>query len=256
MGNTPLEHDVDVAEVSAGGMRVIVAQPRGRQPNNAVVMFPHVGGLTGTMRTMAGIVARSGFLCLVPDLYHRLGRIVLDPESSDPDAVRIRKIAAAHVTDETAMADGATTIGLASSTAGKQVKVATLGFGRSGWFSVLAAARMPEQIGAAASVLGFGFAGMNKQKACAALGQLRCPVYFAFAEHDEIIPPEEPESVRRLFPDLPAGSGFVVHPGTRHPYIFPDRQVHDADAAARDWQTILPMFRNALGSPIALERRC
>ncbi|MCB1493472.1 MAG: dienelactone hydrolase family protein [Rhodobiaceae bacterium] len=247
MSETAPEPDVTFNETSIDGMRVLVAEPDGVSPKGTVVMFPHVGGLTKTMETMAGIVAGGGYRCLVPDLYHRLGRIVLDPESHDPDAVRIRQIAASTVTNETAMADFQSVLTVLKSDPGASGKVGTIGFGKSGWFAILAAATFPDEVAAAASVLGFGFSLQPEGEALDTFGRISCETYFAFAENDEIIPPDEPERVKALLARSPSKSLLVVHSGARHPYVFPDRAVHDPAAAARDWSAIFDMYGRALG---------
>jgi carboxymethylenebutenolidase len=38
-----------------------------------------------------------------------------------------------------------------------------------------------------------------------------------------------------------------VHPGARHGYALPDRDIHDHQAAERDWTEIFAMFRRQLG---------
>jgi carboxymethylenebutenolidase len=38
-----------------------------------------------------------------------------------------------------------------------------------------------------------------------------------------------------------------VHPGARHGYALPDRDIHDRQAAETDWTAIFAMFRRQLG---------
>ena len=230
--------EVEIATAD-GPMRAIVA--RCTEARRGVVLFPHVGGLTGTMRTMARIIADSGSVCVVPDLYHRLGTIVLDPQSSDADAVAIRRAAAASVTDANAMRDAAAAIAWLDQQ-GLARPFGAVGFGRGGGLALLAAASLPHDIGAAASILGFAFPGRD------ALARIHGEIYCAFAEHDDIIPAEVPDNLADVLTDLPAPSRLVVHPGARHPYVFPDRAVHDAKAAAEDWRSVFAMFDRRLAT--------
>jgi len=230
--------DVEIATVD-GPMRAIVAQCK--RATRGVILFPHVGGLTGTMRTMAQTVADGGFVCVVPDLYHRLGMIVVDPESSDTDAVAVRKAAAASVTDANAMRDAAAAIAWLAGQ-GIARPFGSAGFGRGGGIALLAAATFPGDIAAAASILGFRFPDRD------ALSRINGEIYGAFAEHDEIIPADVPENLASALSSLKAPSRLVVHAGARHPYIFPDRAVHDAKAAAEDWASVFAMFERHLGN--------
>src|SRR5262249_37753399 len=88
-----------------GAMRVFVAVPQGRGPFPAVVIVQHIGGLSPTMQTAACGIARLGFLCVVPALYHRLGTIIVDPVSPDPDVVAIRAIAVRSLLQPQVLAD-------------------------------------------------------------------------------------------------------------------------------------------------------
>jgi carboxymethylenebutenolidase len=229
--------DIEIATAD-GPMRAIVAQPATNK--GGVIMFPHVGGLTDTMRTMAQIVADGGHVCVVPDLYHRLGTIVLDPQSNDQDAVAIRRLAAASVADGNAMRDAAAVIAWLN-----QQRIAkafgAAGFGRGGGLALLAAASFPGDIAAAASILGFAFPERDM------LTRITGEIYCAFAEHDDIIPREVPQNLAKQLTELPLTSRLVVHAGARHPYVFPDRAVHAAKAAAEDWASVFAMFGRHLG---------
>lgn len=238
---------VTIDEVALDGMRVLTAAPSDAPPDRAVLMLPHVGGLTETMKIMAATVAAAGYLCAVPDLYHRLGRIVLDPESNDADATHIRQIAAASVTEETAMADAGATLEFLAGQPSMGKSMGTIGFGRSGYFALLAAATFPDRVGAAASILGFGFSALDERTGPSLFARVRGEAYFAFAERDDIIPADEPEAVRRLIAQCGLTANLAVHPGARHPYLFPDRLVHDPHAAAIDWETVFAMFERNLG---------
>jgi carboxymethylenebutenolidase len=244
--------DVGVAIIDTrqGPMRAILARPAGRGPFPAVITFPHVGGLTDTMRMMAEKVAAGGYLSVVPDLYHRLGTIVVDPQSRDEKVVAIRRIAAASVTDDGAMEDCEAVLRwLAAEPGSRGPPCATIGYGRGGSLAVLAAATFPGTVRAAASVLGFGFSRWSEEHALARLSRITGGVYCAFAELDEIIPRSEHEWLASLLGRLAIDARMVVHPGTRHPYVFPDRAVHDAAAAGRDWDAIFAMFSRCLVEP-------
>jgi carboxymethylenebutenolidase len=234
----------------AGPMQALVARPDGLGPVPVVITYPHVGGLTDTMRMMADRVAAGGYACFVPDLYHRLGTVVIDPQSEDVDVVAIRRIAAASVTDANAMTDtGALLDWLAAQPDLRTARVGTVGYGRGGSLAIRAAAEFPDRVRAAASVLGYGFTADGAEAARARLARLTGGLYCAFAAHDDIIPATVPAELAALLRDLPLDARLVVHPGARHPYVFPDRTVHDPVAAGRDWDAIFAMYARHLGGP-------
>lgn len=232
-----------------GPMRAILVVPAaGKGPWPAVITFPHVGGLTDTMRTMAEIVARGGYLSVVPDLYHRLGTLVIDPQSQNPDVVAIRKIAASSVKLDGALGDCGAVLDWLGRSSDWTGQCATLGYGRGGSLALKAAATYPQQVAAAASILGFGFDEGGDDPARDWLRRLRCPIYCAFAEQDDIIPAQVPERLKVLVAETGADARIVVHAGALHPYIFPDRTVHDPRAAAQDWGAVFALFRERLGA--------
>ena len=243
-----VEPSMTFIDTDQGPMRAIVAWPTGLGPFPAVVTYPHVGGLTDTMQIMAERVAAGGYVCIVPDLYHRLGTIVIDPQSDDPDVVAIRSIAAASVTAQGVLEDTAAVFRWLDQHPQVRGPVcATLGFGRGGSLALRAAGAFPERVRTAASVLGFGFMGEGREAASACLARIAGGVYCAFAEHDHIIPASERAELASILDTLALDSTLVVHPGVHHPYIFPDRLVYDEAAASRDWDAIFAMFARHLG---------
>jgi carboxymethylenebutenolidase len=236
-----------LVDTPSGQMQVIIAEPDGHGPFSAAVMYPHVGGLTQTMRLMARRCAEGGYLCVVPDLYHRLGAIVLDPQSHDETAVAIRRLAAASLTPDGVMADTRALLDwLDALPLAKPGPRGTIGYGAGGAFSLRAAATFPDEIAACASVLGFGFVTEKSDSPHLLFPRIRAELYCAFAEHDDIIPPTVPERLAAELKALPnVASELTAHPGTRHPYAFPDRAVYDR-AAEADWVKIFAMFARRL----------
>jgi len=238
-------------ETPSGAMQAIIAEPKGSGPFPAAIMYPHVGGLTQTMRLMARRCAQGGYLCVVPDLYHRLGTIVLDPQSHDETGVAIRRLAASSLTPDGVMSDTRALLdwldGLALAKSGPR---GTIGYGAGGSFSLRAAATFPDEIAACASVLGFGFVTEDSDSPHLLFARIRAEIYCAFAERDDIIPSTVPERLAAELKALPnVVSEVVVHPGTRHPYAFPDRAVYDR-AAEADWAKIFAMFARQLPAAV------
>jgi len=230
-----------------GPMAAIVAMPRSVGPFASAIILPHVGGLTRTMRIMAERAAEGGYLCVVPDLYHRLGTIVLDPQSNDENVLAIRRIAAGSLTGSGVMADVRAVLDwLSRQSLARPGPRGVIGYGKSGSFSLLAAGRFPEEIKAAVSVLGFGFIADDPNSPHRWFPNIRGELYCAFAEHDDIIPPSVPDALRTELVAHRLNAEFVVHPGTRHPYVFPDRTVYDKAAAEADWARIFALFARCL----------
>jgi carboxymethylenebutenolidase len=230
-----------------GPMRAILAMPEGTGPFAAAIMYPHSGGLTETMRMMARRAAEGGYLCVVPELYHRLGTIVLDPQSNEANAIAIRKIATESLTSASVIADTRALLDwLSAQPFVRKGRKGTIGYGRGGSFAMLAAGTFPGEIAAAASVLGFGFIGDKADSPHHAFAKAKAEFYCAFAEHDEIVPESVPRALAVCLGASPVEHRLVVHPGVRHPYAFPDRAVYDRAAAEADWDHIFALFAKRL----------
>jgi carboxymethylenebutenolidase len=246
---TSIASESATIDTREGPMRAIVVRPPGQGPFPAVMTYPHIGGLTNTMRLMAARVAEGGYVSVVIDLYHRLGTIVIDPESTQENVVAISRIAAASVTDAGAMQDTAAAFDWFDAQPFiRGPSVGTIGYGRGGSLAVRAAAEFPDRVHAAASVLGFGFTKDGVPECRSRLARIRGGLYCAFAEHDDIISHTVQDELSSSLDGLTLDAQLVVHPGARHPYVFPDRAVHDAAAAARDWEAIFAMYARHLGS--------
>jgi carboxymethylenebutenolidase len=234
-------------ETPEGPMRAIMAVPEGPGPFPTAIMYPHSGGLTETMRLMARRAAKGGYLCMVPELYHRLGTIVLDPQSMEENAVAIRRIAADSLTSTSVMADTRALLDwLASEPNVSEGKRGAIGYGRGGSFALLAAGTFPDEIGAAATVLGFGFMSDRSDSPHLSFAKAEAEFYCAFAEHDDIVPDSVPRELAAYLAASPIPHRFVTHRGTRHPYAFPDRTVYDQAAAEADWEHIFALFARRL----------
>lgn len=236
-------------ETPDGAMETFVAQPRGDGPYPLAIMVQHIGGLSPTMEIMARRLAAEGFCCAVPALYHRLGRIVVDPLSTNERVAEIRAIASASLTAAHVMSDiSAVLRHFAAEAEVRPGPVGIIGYGGGASLALLAATRLPDTIRPTACILGVGFVRDAPDSPHLALGNLRGPVYSAFAEDDHIIPASDVERLRELFREHAVSSEIVVHSRARHGYCFPNRDVYDRDAAERDWATIGAMFRRALSA--------
>ncbi len=240
------EH-IPTIDTPEGQMQAILAMPEGPGPFASAIMYPHSGGLTDTMRSMARRAAEGGYACVVPELYHRLGTIVLDPQSHEANAVAIRRIAADSLTSESVMADTRALFAwLEAQPNIRKGAKGTIGYGRGGSFALLAAGTFPDEIGAAATVLGFGFISDKPDSPHHCFASATAEFYCAFAENDDIVPENVPRELAAFLKASPIEHRLVVHPRVRHPYAFPDRTVYDRDAAEADWNHIFSMFARRL----------
>ena len=68
----------DKLTVGGSDMDMYAALPSGSGPHPAVVIAFHVGGLDEFDKKMADQLADAGFVAVVPDLFHRFSKEVMD----------------------------------------------------------------------------------------------------------------------------------------------------------------------------------
>lgn len=228
-------------------MRAFVAHPRRGDGFAAVVIVQHIGGLSDTMKDAARQLAREGDLVVVPALYHRLGDIVIDPVSRDPDVAAIRAIAVQSLRPPQVMADIAATLAwLRTEPRAARGRRGVIGYGGGAGLALYAATTFPEDIGAMASILGIGFIRNDPDSPHLRIDRARAELYFAFAGEDEIISAQDVQALASMLAASQLKHSIVVHPGVRHGYAFPGRPVYDAAAAARDGAALRALFARTL----------
>lgn len=229
----------------------------GRQP--AVILYMDIWGVRAQLHRMADGIAAQGYCCLVPDLYHAQGDVHLDfrdaqgrtisfgrlsPQRQD-QVMRVRRL----LRDEDVLAD---TASLVDFVAGSELPASTaavgcVGYCMGGRHALLAAAALPETIRAAASLHGTALVTDAPDSPHLRAQAARGGLYCGFAEKD---PHGSPEVVQAMAAALDGRGGleyrWQVHAGAEHGYAVPDRDVHDARAAAADSQQILRMFHHWL----------
>mgnify|MGYP001358464865 CR=1 FL=1 len=233
---------------SDGRMETFVACPDGDGPFPVVVMYQNVGGISPVLLDLARRVAANGYYCALPDLYYRLGRIVIDPDNRDPHVMAIRQAVLDSLSDQRVMADTAALLTAidADPKARKGIK-GSVGFCMGGRFVVQAAATFPDVFAANGSLFGTRMITDAEDSPHRLLARLRGEIYFGFAEHDYALPlPKAHEFIDLLKRDCTARWEAEIHDEAHHGYSFPGRPVYQEKAAERSWEKILAMFARTL----------
>jgi carboxymethylenebutenolidase len=231
-----------------GSMETLMVQPDGRGPFPAVVLLHHIGGVSESMQHMAYRIAEAGYACAVPNLYYRIGSIVVDPLSTDERIAAVRSIAANSLSSRAVFADIEAVLRFLDDDAlVRDGKKGLVGYGWTGGLSLSVAARFPEVFAATAVVLGVGFTTTADDSPHLTFDRIQGEVYCAFCDPDPIIPPSVPRQLADLFQRCGVHAKVVVHRGVQHGYPFPDRAVYNSATADRDWDAIFAMFRRKIG---------
>lgn len=245
-----LEKMITVA-AEGGVMEAFVAHPEEAVPAPVVVFFHNAGGLSSHFRDMVRRVAATGYYCVAPNLYYRLGTQVFDSDSKDEATLRAKKAASSGLRNDFVLADtGSLLKFLEMEPAADRGPKACIGYCMGGRFAVIAAENHPQHFRATASLFGTKLVTDDAASPHRFLGQIRGELYCGFAEIDPSIPTEVVTEVRVRLAETLLRHCVEVHQGARHGYAFPWRKAYNCVAAERSWEHIFAMLRRQV--PVAV----
>jgi carboxymethylenebutenolidase len=212
--------------IDGGSMRTYIARPDTVQPQPAVVLYSNIRGLSDDLRWCARRYAAAGFVCAVPDVYHRIGDILLDADSPHDDVQAIKALCYAHALTPFQTAHDAEILmdyldaDLGVSDGPKGV----VGHCMGGYFAPLIAGLYPDRVHAAAAINPVKLLLDTEDAPRKYLGQTQGELYFGFAELDKNTPPEMIEQWRGVLEtDCSADWSIENHLGQRHGFAVPGR---------------------------------
>ena len=249
-----IERHVEI-KTSDGTMETFVVHPGDGGPFPAVVLYMDVWGIREELRDIARRIATVGYYCVLPDLYYRQGKVRTEFRDANNRMISMdrltepqRQIALTplgKLTDDMVIAD--TGALLAFFERGEPVRPGAMGaigycMGGRHVFRVMGA--YPDRFRASASLHGSLIvtdgADSPHFSALKGAGELYC----GLAEKDRHAQPAKLKVLR----EAPWQLKFhhELHNGADHGYALPDRDVHDKQAANRDWEVIFGMFRRQM----------
>src|SRR5262249_25373806 len=257
-----IEKHVDIA-MPAGRMDSFVVHPDG-PPCPAVVVFMDIWGLREELFGIARRVARAGYYCLLPNVYYRQGNVRFEYRNDKgemrslhrlpPDVQEIALAPSRALTEPMVLEDTRSILDFLAREPARRGAKGALGYCMGGRHALCVAGHYPDEICAAASLHGTRLVTDAADSTHRLADRFRGEIYCGFAERDPHAPPatiatlaSALEGCRNVRYD------FEVHPGADHGYALPDRDIHDHDATARDWEKILAMFERQL-APATLDR--
>ncbi len=252
------ERTVNV-KTADGLMETFITHPRGDGPYSPIVLFMDVWGLREELFDVARRIATTGYYCIVPDLYYRFGRVrhefrnaknemisltLLSEEQRNRVRAPLQKLSDAMVVNDT----GALLDFMDRGEPVRPGAAGCLGYCMGGRHVFRAAGNFPNRFKASASMHGTrlvaedGGADSPHLTALKAQGELYC----GFAEHD----PYAALPLIKIIADAMQGAqvkfSYELHKGADHGYALPDRDIHDKQAANRDWELMFAMWRRQL----------
>jgi carboxymethylenebutenolidase len=243
-----LVEEIVETESDDAPMAVLRKHParRGRWP--MVVMFHDGPGIRGATHEFAATLAVQGFDVVVPDLYHRHGRLLgweLHERAADPTIVdRLWKLLAT-LTDVGIQADLDAT--LAAVEAGSDEPMATIGFcvGARAVFRTMM--RRPDRFAAGAMWHPSYLVDDAPDSPHLSAHQLQRPLFIGIGEADRMQPLSSHAPFLQAVAGRP-GIEVAVYPGADHGYTWRGWPSFNQAAADASFDATVALFRNALSS--------
>mgnify|MGYP001241985031 CR=1 FL=1 len=243
----------------AGTMPAFVVHPQQDGPFPAVILYMDIWGVREELYDIARWVATVGYYCVVPDLYYRQGTIhneVRDQRGRMVSLSRLDGAARAKVLAPMQKHSDAETMDdtdaifrfLANDKSARPGAKGCFGYCLGGRLSLLAAARFPGHIKAAASLHGTSLVTDGADSPHRLANKIQGEFYCGFGANDHYSPPSTIAAVAAAMQAAAVKYDYTVHADTDHGYALPDRDIYNKTATMRDWELILAMFRRQLSA--------
>ena len=234
--------DVQTAD---GAMGCFIAHPEGEGPFAPVILYMDVPGIREELEGFAQRLAADGYLCVLPDLYYREGKVRFDLSKGAEELQKMFAVGS-KLSNAMVMRDTQGILSYLSDSSLATDLTGTVGYCMSGQFVLSAAGTFPDRIRATASLYGTRMVTKQDDSPHNLIGNIKGEVYLGFAEHDQYV---EDFVVPELVEALDKHNityALETHPGTEHGFCFPQRPGYVEAAAESVWQTMLDMYARTL----------
>ena len=241
----------------AGPMQTFFVHPPSGGPFPAVVLYMDIWGPREELFDVARNVASVGYYVMVPDLYHRHGKVVpghrntqgrmishhhLSPERQQAALEPLMK-----TTDAMVLEDTAAIIAHADRTAlVRRGAMGCFGYCLGGRIALLVAGSFPERFKACAGMHASGVVTDKPNSVHLVAAKAQGELYLGYGALDAFATPAIVATVSKTMATSAARFEFLVHDGVQHGYALPDRDVYDKRATFADWSHIFAMFHRQI----------
>ncbi len=238
-------YNVDVATAD-GAMDCYIARPEGSGSWGAVILYMDVPGIREELEAFTRRIAGEGYVCVLPDLYYREGRVRFDLSKGEAELKRMFAVGS-QLTNAMVVSDTAGILAHLDGLAEARAATGTIGYCMSGQFVLSVASAFPERIRASASLYGTRMVTDADDSPHKGIPAITGEFYLGFAAHDPYV---EDFVVPTLQRDL-AASGVTFEldtfPDTEHGFCFPQRPAYVETAAETVWEKVFAMYQRCLG---------
>lgn len=217
-----------------GSMELYEALPEGRA-RAAVVVIQEAFGLNGHIMGVARRLAREGFHCVAPDLYHRTGGGTAPYDDFSQVAALAKGL-----DDDAFLADVDAALRHLRTSGWRHWQTGLVGFCMGGRVSFLVAAR--RRLGAIVGFCGGGLVHPRRPEFPALVGEaaaLKSPWLGLFGDRDPHIPVEDVELLRKALEGAAVETEVIRYPDAGHGFFCEERDGYRPAAAEDAWKRTL-----------------
>ncbi len=237
-------YNVDVTTAD-GQMDCFVAHPAGDGPFSPVVLYMDVPGIREELRDFARRLAGDGFLCVLPDLYYREGKVRFDLSKGEAELKRMFAVGGA-LSNAMVMRDTQGILDYLADLPVARSQVGTVGYCMSGQFVLSAAGTFPERIRATVSLYGTRMVTDKEDSPHKLIPNIQGEVYLGFAAQDHYVEDFVATTLERDLTEHSIAHVIETHANTDHGFCFPARPQYVEPAAERVWETMVELYNRVL----------
>ncbi len=213
----------------------------------AIIFYMDAPGIREELHNMARRIAKQGYACIVPDLYHRYGSLRFDLPRRNDSMTSVILAAYRGLSDADINQDTAGLIGFLD--ARPEVRsgpVGSIGYCMSGRFITTTARAFPDRFKCAASLYGTRLVTDEEDSPHLHLDGIKAELYYGFGSIDTYTPAEYIETLRQSLDKAGLTYEVDVYEGVDHGYCFLERAAYNAVASESSWSKVFSLFSKHL----------
>ncbi|MEU9645183.1 dienelactone hydrolase family protein [Streptomyces sp. NPDC048188] len=241
--------DVDIP-TDDGTADAYLTHPADGGPHPAVLLYMDAFGLRPRLRAMADRLAGAGYTVLVPNVFYRSGRApvvelpgFIDPQARPDIFQRLGPIMKSLTPDRAVRDADAYLEWLARAPEAAGGPVALIGYCMGAGLALRTAGTRPDRVAAVAGFHGGNLATEGPHSPHLVAENLTAEAYFAHADHDPGMPPEQQERLEAALAAAGVPHRCEVYTGAHHGYTQADTAAYDERATERHWEAVFDLLK-------------
>ncbi|MFT5174979.1 MAG: carboxymethylenebutenolidase [Gammaproteobacteria bacterium] len=223
----------------------VAPQDSGQYP--AIILYMDAPGIREELRNIARRIAKQGYACILPDLYHRYGKLRFDLPRRHDAMSNVIKAAYLSLTDDDINEDTAGVIGfLEAQPQVRSGQIGSIGFCMSGRFVTTTARAFADRFACAVSLYGTRLVTDEAHSPHLNLRGIKAEMHYGFGDLDKTTPPDYIKTFTAALNAAKVNYTMDIFKNVDHGYAFVERAMYDADAAEQSWVKTFDLFERKL----------